>query len=702
MKKTNRIPALLFALLFILLPLTAANAQPNIPGDVDGDGSVTATDARFVLRSSVGLERLTDRQLAAARVLGSAKPSAADARAVLRMSVDLEDPESRIDEKCREVIAGMTTEQKIAQMIMPQFRTFNGENVWTLPDEIAQLMSRYGFAGVILYAQNTVTAQQTLRLTDSMQRANARQGRPGLLIATDQEGGTITRLATGTQMPGNMALGAAGDASLTRQAAGVIGSELKSVGINVDLAPVVDVIGGAANSILGVRAFSDDPALTARLGSAYVCGLQDADVTAALKHFPGHGDTGTDSHTGLPRIDKSYEALKKKELVPFAAAIDAGAEMVMTAHIQFPQIEKSTYRSVKTGQNIPLPATLSETMITDVLRGDLGFQGVVITDAMNMDAVAAHFRPLDAAALAINAGVDILLVPVDTSYSSGLRELERYIAELAAAADGGSVQMDKVNAAVSRILKLKYRKGLIEPYRETELETLAAAATAAVGSRAHHETEWEITKKTVAMVKNSGDALPVTKRNQSIVLLAAYEDELPALRYAIGRLQEEGKLPPGSSVRYLCYADVTASQLGSRIGAADYVFAVSELYRAAALNPYVTVGGMYAKLDAALSHTHAVGGKFIQLSCHLPYDAARLTGADAVLICWSDRGMSEDPRNAENGVSTYGPNIPAAVYLAFDASGGPTGRLPVNIPKLTADFDYSDTLLYRRGFGLSY
>ena len=194
------------------------------------------------------------------------------------------------------------------------------------------------------------------------------------------------------------------------------------------------------------RSFSDDPETVAAHGIVFMKSLQATGAIATLKHFPGHGDTDTDSHTGLPCIDRSYEEIQGRELIPFKAAIDAGADAVMTAHIQYPQIETATYVSKLTGEEITLPATLSQTIITDILRTDLGFDGVVITDAMGMDAIEQHFDKYDAAKLAIEAGVDIILEPVDTSTKEGIEELCTYIKTLA----GMVLESEKFSAACHR------------------------------------------------------------------------------------------------------------------------------------------------------------------------------------------------------------------------------------------------------------
>ena len=699
MKKTACIA---LALLLLFTQVIFAFGATAVKGDVDGDGDVTAADARLALRQSVSLERLSPRQRAAAAVTGSSEITAADARIVLRIAVGLTTYDAEETAAVENKLAAMTLQEKIEQMLLPDVRNFDGEGVETLNDSLTAMLNRHAFAGVILFAPNTQNAEQTLRLTHALQTANRREDRPQLFIAIDQEGGKVTRLATGTQTPGNMALGAVGDEATAEEAAGIIGEELSSLGINVDFAPVMDVNNEPSNSSTGVRSFSDDPALAAKLGASYVRGLQNQNVISTLKHFPGHGDTGTDSHTGLPRIEKSYAALQKNELIPFAAGIAEGAEMIMTAHIQFPEIETETYRSVSTGRAVELPATLSKTIITDVLRGDMGFDGVVTTDALNMDAIAEHFDPLDAAALAVNAGIDILLMPFSTHSDALLAEADDYIDRLVALARDGEISTAKIDDAVRRILRLKYRKGLFSAYEQPDLAAALAAAQATVGSKAHHEAEWTMAKNAVTMVKNANGTLPIRAAGKKIALLSAYPNETASMQYGVARLRDEGKLPANAEFLFDCYAETPIDVVLDEIDDADYVIAISELYRTGALNPWNESGAAYANLDRIIKRVHANGGRFVQISANLPYDVARVQAADAILLCWSDKGMSEDPRIAGGEVTQYGPNIPAAVYLALSPDEGPKGKLPVRIPALDGDYTYSDEILYPFGFGLQY
>lgn len=607
-----------------------------------------------------------------------------------------------------DLLKDMSTEDKISQMIMPAFRYYTDEdgtrhNLDTLTDDVADMLARHGFAGVAFFAQNAADTALATRLVDAMQRANAsRAGHPQLLTAIDQEGGRVTRLGQGTQMPGNMALGATQDAAAAAASAEVMGRELAAIGFNFNFAPVVDMNSNPENPVIGLRSFSDDPALTAELGVAFMRALQGTGTVSALKHFPGHGDTATDSHTGLPRIDKTYEELKANELVPFQACIDAGADVVMTAHIQYPAIETQTVTSAETGEEIYLPATLSRTILTDILRGDMGFEGVIITDAMEMDAIARHFGALDAARLAIEAGVDILLMPVDTSTPAGLAALDQYIADLAAVVDDGKIDPAKVDAAVTRILALKERKGLLAPYESADIEARVQTAVDFVGSAANHEVEWGVAKRAVTLVKNESGVLPLATAGKTTVVLTMYDNEVLSMEYAVGRLRDEGKLRADADVRVYSTQKQDAATVMGWIADADHVVCVTETGSVAAMDPNDAKGAYSVALDGLTDAVHARGGDVTILSCSLPYDAARYQAADAIALAWSARGMSEDPRSKENGVAQYGPNMPAALYLLLSPDETPSGTLPVDLPALDEAYGFSDSVLYARGSGLRY
>ena len=604
--------------------------------------------------------------------------------------------------KAEQYLETMSTEDKISQMIMPAFRYSydsenNRSNVTAITDDIAATIGKHSYSGVILFGQNTPTNENTVRLVDALQKANAVNSRPRLLITIDQEGGSVTRLGQGTMMPGSMALGAANDLSLTREAASMMGRELSALGVNADFAPDVDVNNNPANPIIGVRSFSDDPQMVSEHGREFVKALNESGVISTLKHFPGHGDTDTDSHTGLPCINKSYEELKQNELIPFQACIEAGSQMIMTAHIVYPQIEKQTYISKLTGEAINLPATLSKTIISDILRGDMGYSGVVITDAMEMDAIAKHFDRIDAAKLAIEAGVDILLIPVDTTTKEGFADMDAYISTLAQLADSGQISMDKINAAVLRILTLKENNGLFSAYDGTDIETRVQNAIDSVGTKGNHDKEWEIAKKGMTLVKNEDNALPLSRTNEKTVVLVPYNDETNPMNYAIRKLKEDGKFPEGATFEAYSYYKKAIDEVLPMIEGADNVVFMSEIYGASALK-----GDAARMADTIADTIHEKGGRFIVMSVSLPYDAARFQKADAIMIAYLPRSMPVDPGDKVKEIDQYGANMPVAMYMMYSAADAPTAKLPINIPALDDSYSFSDTLLYERGFGLTY
>jgi len=264
----------------------------------------------------------------------------------------------------------------------------------TPPDWALRLLDQ-GLAGYVLFGYNVVDPDQLRNLVSRL-----REVRPDAIVGIDEEGGDVTRLAhaEGSHYPGNAALGAADDTDLTRQVYRAIGAELHNVGINLDLAPDVDVNSSDENPIIGTRSFGTDPALVARHTAAAVVGLQSAGVAACAKHFPGHGATVGDSHHELPTVDASLDVLRERELPPFVAAIQAGARSVMTAHIRVPAL---------TGD---APATLSRRVLTDLLRGELGFTGAVLTDALEMRGASAPIGIPESAVQALAAGADTLCI----------------------------------------------------------------------------------------------------------------------------------------------------------------------------------------------------------------------------------------------------------------------------------------------------
>jgi beta-N-acetylhexosaminidase len=293
-----------------------------------------------------------------------------------------------------------------------------------------------GLAGHTLFGGNVVDPGQVAELT-----AQLRSARRDVLIAIDEEGGDVTRLGhrTGSAYPGNAALGAAGNLDLTRRVYAAIGADLAAAGINLDLAPTVDVNTADDNPIIGTRSFGADPALVARHTAAAVTGLQSSGVAACAKHFPGHGATVTDSHLELPTVDVPLSLLRSRDLPPFAAAVEAGVKSVMSAHIRVPQL---------TGDG---PATFSRTALNGLLRDELGFRGVIVTDALEMRGAAGAAGSIPRAAVAaLAAGADLLCIGAVVD----LELVEAIAAEIAAATGDGRLALDRLEDAATRTAAL--------------------------------------------------------------------------------------------------------------------------------------------------------------------------------------------------------------------------------------------------------
>lgn len=294
-----------------------------------------------------------------------------------------------------------------------------------------------GLGGVLLFGHNVGDPEQVARLSATLGSAGDRP-----LVAIDEEGGDVTRLAhrTGSPYPGNAALGAVDEVPLTRRVHRAMGAELAALGINADLAPSVDVNTADDNPIIGTRAFGADPELVSRHAPAAVAGLQDAGVAACAKHFPGHGATRRDSHLELPTVDADLNVLDHRDLAPFRAAISAGVQMVMTAHVRVPAI---------TGR---APATLSPAAIGGLLRGRLAFEGVVISDALEMRAVADSVDDLGGAAVrALNAGVDLLCLGARQTAD----EVSAVIATICDAVRTGELAYERLADAADRVWRLR-------------------------------------------------------------------------------------------------------------------------------------------------------------------------------------------------------------------------------------------------------
>lgn len=343
-----------------------------------------------------------------------------------------------------ERLSAMSLREKVGQLFVVRLEALNtgfGVDSTELTLSAWIGLRQYPVGGIVLFRQNVEKPDQLQALTADLQAASG----TGLLVAVDEEGGNVARLAnaSGFTLPkyqSAQAVGSTGDPANARAMGQTIGSYLKEYGINLDFAPVADVNTNPANTVIGKRAFSPDPAVAAQMVAAAVQGFHDAGVLCTLKHFPGHGDTAEDSHYGTAISTKTWAEMQAVEIQPFAAGIAAGADVVMTAHITTPNATQDG-----------LPASLSYTMLTERLRGELGFTGVICTDSLSMQAIRDHDSSAEAAVMALNAGADILLMPAS---------LPEAFDGVLQAVQNGTISEERLNESVRRILTLKQKAGL--------------------------------------------------------------------------------------------------------------------------------------------------------------------------------------------------------------------------------------------------
>ncbi|MET8692824.1 glycoside hydrolase family 3 protein [Streptomyces bauhiniae] len=567
------------------------------------------------------------------------------------------------DAALRAVIARMTLEEKVGQLFVSRIYGHSA----TAPDQADidanmtelgvrtadELIERYRVGGIIYFtwAHNTRDPHQIADLSNGIQRSSLTRPRGlPMLIATDQEHGAVCRIGKpATLLPGAMALAAGRSRTDVRTTGRISGTELRAMGVNQDYAPDADVNVNPANPVIGVRSFGADPALVGALVAAEVKGYQAAGVAATAKHFPGHGDTAVDSHTGFPVITHSRELWDKLDAVPFRAAIAAGIDSVMTAHIQFPALDPS-------GD----PATLSHPIVTGILRGELGYDGVVITDSLGMEGVRTKYGDDRVPVLALKAGVDQLLNPpsMDVAYNAVL-----------AAVRNGELTEARVEESVLRILRMKAKLGLFQDTRVTR-----AGVDRTVGNKQHLAAADHIADRTTTLLVNEGRLLPLDRRRQPKILVVGADPASPS-----------GTTGPPTGVLAAALTELGFTATALSTGTAPTADAVTKAVTAAQDADAVIVATYNVTASSSqrtlVQRLLATGRPVIALAIRNPYDVAQLTEVKAHLAayCWTDVELRAAARVIAGRVK-------------------PRGKLPV--PVARADDPAKE--LYPLGYGLSY
>lgn len=560
-----------------------------------------------------------------------------------------------------ETLAGMTVDQKVGQLIVPELYSTYTSTESDAFDRLATLVRNYHVGGLHVFGGREPVPRVLLNpgygravlgdpeaAASLLDRLQAIATIP-LLNTGDFEAGVGFRMAGATAFPRAMAFGAARDERLVYEAGRVTGEEAKAIGVHVNFAPVADVNNNPRNPVINTRSFGEEPERVSALAAAYVRGARAAGVIPTLKHFPGHGDTDVDTHLGLATITHPRERLDRVEWVPFRAGLAAGAGAIMTAHIEVPTIEPEP----------GTPATFSRRIVTDVLRGEFGFDGLIYTDSMSMRAISDMVSPGQAAVRVIVAGGDVVLHSPDPAAAfEGIRQ----------AVVSGAINVARVDRSVRRILEAKARVGL---HRERRVDLAAVAAH--VGGRTHWAVAEEVSRRSITLLrdqprKGRGGSVPLSLSRDAEVLYLSVLDYTSGWGIAA---------PSRTFIPELRrrWPAVTAIELSDRTTAAelDLVRAAASRYDAIVASVFVRAASSSGRMDLSpaleellrdlVSRTAQRGVPFVTVLFGNPYVATFLPELPTVILTYDFYDLAE-----------------ASAVRALSGEAPISGRLPIALP----------------------
>ena len=582
--------------------------------------------------------------------------------------------------------------KKLGQLLILDFRNWgkndNGKDVPLTKSNktVENIISKYNLGGVVLFKENTVNPTQTIKLINSFQK----NSEIPLIIGIDQEGGIVTRLQSGTNMPGNMLLGAVRNPKVTEKVAKAIGQELYCQGINMNFAPVIDVNSNPNNPVIGVRSFSSNPELVAKLGKAYIDGLKKSSVLSCVKHFPGHGNTSTDTHIGLAVVNYELSDLEKTDFIPFKTAIDAGVDAIMTAHVIVPSLDDTKIKSKLNGKLIGTPATLSHPILTDVLRKKMKFNGLIITDAMDMKAIADNFGHLDSVIKTILAGADIPLMPVRIWNKENISKLEELVSGMEDEYNNNKIFKVRVDESYDRIMEFKSKNKLESTIlKSKDLKKDIANAQKIVGSKANHVLEKMVSGDGITLVKNTNNTLPFKMQEGSNILITDNNNlRLKIAKKEILRLAEYNGINIEVNLLKVNYKNCINKKLEDAINKSNLCIILTYNLNKDELLP---------ELIADLAKKSSI--KTVSISCRNPYDISYIPSIDSNICIYGAVGF--DQTNYKQSLLNI--NIISAINTIFmnnktdKAFINPHGKLPVDIPS-----NDGKKIIYPFGTGLSY
>ena len=585
----------------------------------------------------------------------------------------------------------LSVRQRLGQLLMLDFRYWgkdsfgNGVPFTVMNDSVRLIIQKYNLGGIAFFRENVENPEQTIELVNSIQNA---AGIP-LFIGIDQEGGIVTRLQTGTDMPGNMALGAADDLELTKEVAFIIGKELNSLGINLNFAPDIDVNSNQLNPIIGIRSFGSNPGKVAQHGEAYIKGLKEAGVLSCVKHFPGHGNTVSDTHLGLATVDYSLSEMEEIDLVPFYEAFKAGTDTVMAAHVCVPSLDNSTVKSIKDCSEILLPTTFSKKILTDLLRDRMSFGGVVLTDALDMKAISDNFGSSESVIISIIAGVDMPVMPVRIWDECDIYKIDDLISDMEKEYCCNDEFHKRVDESLNRILSLKEKYNMLKGFSNCDINQLKKAASETVGCVEHKEIESRASNTGITLVVNENNLLPFKiKEKNRILILDSNSLRLNVVEKEIDFLNNIIKENIAAKSIRIHYADLLNSSLKKEMENSDLIILYTYNLTKKDVLP-----------EAACRFAKDNGLKIVVVATRNPYDIAYIPSCPVYLAIYG--AVSFDQTNYMQAFLDI--NLKTSVRTIFycnelnDYFNEPIGKLPVAIKS----FENNRTI-YEQGFGLNY
>ncbi|MFZ5813177.1 MAG: glycoside hydrolase family 3 N-terminal domain-containing protein, partial [Thermodesulfobacteriota bacterium] len=508
------------------------------------------------------------------------------------------------------VLAAMSLEEKVGQLFTVYFE---GPLV---SDDLRGMIANYHIGGVIYYgvSGNVENPAQVAALSRDIQAEAAKTPRGvGLFVSVDQEGGPVARLRREvTLFPSNMAVAATGKPKNARIAAEITARELRTLGINVNFAPVADVNVNPDNPIIGIRSYGQDPARVSRFVAAAVRGYDKNRMLCTPKHFPGHGDTATDSHLGLPMVTHDAATFARVDLPPFQAAISAGTRAIMTAHVELPAVDPTN-----------TPSTLSRPVLIELLRNRLGFRGLVFTDSLGMGALAGTVGTVEAAARALAAGADVLLFGADRGHTPA-QQRQAY-ARVLAGVRSGEIPESRLDESVRRILETKRNLGIMEA-KAIPSPADPAIPGKHVGTAAHRQSAERIARESMTILRDTRHMLPLENKGRTLVIRPAKGvpdvDEQACEALAAW---------PGTEVLAVS-PDPGPDEIAAAMAGANRAEAVVMLVSDASRRP--------GQASLARSLLTAAPGKTVLVASGAPYDAALFPEAPCVAATYGDVPVS--------------------------------------------------------------